>query len=102
MTMMLFYHLLTIHILWHAPFYGWFLLISGWGRRAAILWAVLPPLAICIVEKMVFHTSHFADLLKHRFAGGPEAAAPPGSFSMGGMTHLPPSNFLTSPALSAF
>ena len=28
--------------LWHAPIYGWLLLVSGWARRATFLWAVLP------------------------------------------------------------
>jgi len=28
--------------LWHAPIYGWALLISGWARRATFLWAILP------------------------------------------------------------
>src|SRR6266704_1243997 len=26
--------------LWHAPIYGWLLLVSGWARRATFLWAV--------------------------------------------------------------
>ena len=41
--------------LWHAPIYGWLLLVSGWARRATFPWAVLPLLAICVVEK----TGHF-------------------------------------------
>src|SRR5260370_34130029 len=43
-----------------APLFAWLLLISGCGRRAAFLWAVLPPLAICAVEKFAFNTHHFA------------------------------------------
>src|SRR5205823_9810456 len=31
--------------LWHAPIYGWLLLVSGWARRATFLWAVLPLIA---------------------------------------------------------
>src|SRR5450755_4029453 len=38
--------------LWHAPIYGWLLLVSAWARRTTFLWAVLPPLALCIVEKI--------------------------------------------------
>jgi len=56
-------HLLTVHALWHAPIYGWLLLVSGWARRAAFLWAALPLFAIGIIEKIVFDTSHFVDLL---------------------------------------
>ena len=46
MSLLLLYHLLTVHALWYAPFYGWLLLVSGWARRAAFLWAALPLLAI--------------------------------------------------------
>jgi hypothetical protein len=35
MSLVLLYHLLTVHVLWHAPIYGWSLLVSGWARRAA-------------------------------------------------------------------
>jgi ABC-2 type transport system permease protein len=71
MSMMLLYHLVTVHSLWHAPIYAWFLLVSGWARRAAFLWAVLPALAICAVEKIAFNTSYFGTFLLHRL-GGPE------------------------------
>ena len=48
------------------------LLVSGWARRAPFLWAVLPPLAIGVAEKIAFNTSHFAALLGFLFGGGPE------------------------------
>ncbi len=35
MSVMLLYHLVTVHVLWYAPIYAWFLLVSGWARRAA-------------------------------------------------------------------
>jgi ABC-2 type transport system permease protein len=73
MSLMLFYHLFTVHVLWHAPFYGWFLLVSAWARRAAFLWAALPLLAIGVIEKIAFNTSHFANFLVNRLAGGAEA-----------------------------
>src|SRR5881392_1703571 len=38
--------------LWHSPIYGWALLVSGIARRATFLWAVLPPIAIGIFEKI--------------------------------------------------
>ena len=55
--------------LWHAPIYGWLLLVSGWAQRTAFLWAFLPPLGICILEKIAFNSSHFAQLLGYRFMG---------------------------------
>jgi ABC-2 type transport system permease protein len=38
-SFMLFYQLLTVHFLWHAPIYCWLLLVSAWARRATFLWA---------------------------------------------------------------
>lgn len=62
--------------LWHAPIYGWALLVSGWARRATFLCAVVPLLAIGFFEKITFGTSHFASMLKHRLIGfAPEAFA---------------------------
>jgi ABC-2 type transport system permease protein len=72
MSLLLLYHLVVIHGLWYAPFYGWMLLVSGWARRAAFLWAIVPPFVIGIVEKIAFNTSHFADMLGYHFSGGAE------------------------------
>ena len=99
MSLLLLYHLLTVHVLWHAPFYGWLLLVSSWARRAAFLWAVLPLLAIAIVEKIAFNTSYFSNMLLHRLYGGAEAVVAPGTFPMDPMTHLTPGLYLSSPGL---
>jgi ABC-2 type transport system permease protein len=100
-SLMLLYHLVTVHALWYAPIYAWMLLVSAWARRAAFLWAVLPPLAIGVVEKVAFNTTHFADLMKYRFTGGPEAVemASSNGFPMDPMMHLTPGSFLISPGL---
>jgi len=96
----LLYHLVTIHILWYAPLYAWLLLISAWARRMPFLWAVLPPLGIAFFEKIAFHSSHFADLLLYRVAGGAEAGdSAQGSFPMSPGMHLTPGHFLGSPGL---
>ena len=69
MSLLLLYHLLTAHALWPAPIYCWLLLVSGWARRATFLWAALPLVAIGGVEKIAFHTSHFAALVGSRLIG---------------------------------
>lgn len=79
----LLYHLLSVHALYYAPFYGWLLLVSAWARRAAFLWATLPVAAVLIVEKLVFNTSAFANMLLSRLGGGPAAIPFPPSASMG-------------------
>src|SRR6266700_5801647 len=74
-SFILLYGLVAI-ALWHAPIYGWALLVSGWARRATFLWAVVPFLAIGFFEKITFGTSHFGSMLKHRLMGfAPEAFA---------------------------
>jgi len=98
MSLVLLYHLVTVHMLWYAPIYSWLLLVSAWARRAAFLWAALPPLAICGVEKIAFNTTHFAAMLGYRFAGGPEAIPGVDSF-FDPMTQLTPGRFLSSPGL---
>ena len=98
--MTLLYHLLTVHVLWYAPIYAWTLLVSGWARRAAFLWASLPLLAIGVVEKIAFNTTHFAALIQYRFSG-PENfdMTEPGRFVMDPMMHLSLGRFLATPGL---
>ncbi len=99
MSLILLYHLVTVHILWHAPVYSWLLLVSGWARRAAFLWATLPALAICGVEKIVFNTTHVAAFIGYRFPGGPEAMTMPDKFPTDPTMHLSPGTFLSTPGL---
>lgn len=99
-SVMLVYHLVTVHILWHAPFYGWMLMVSAWARRVAFLWAILPPLAICFIEKVAFNTNYFAGMLLHRLSGGPEAMPmSPDQFPVEPGMHLTPGHYLASPGL---
>ena len=93
--LILLYGLVAI-ALWHAPIYGWALLVSGWVRRATFLWAVLPLLAIGFFEKITFNTSYFASMLKDRLLGfAPEAFA----FNMHTVPELTPGKYLSSPGL---
>ena len=97
--LMLLHHLLVVHGLWYAPLYGWLLLVSAWARRAPFLWAILPLLAIAVVERIAFNTSHFATMLGHRMIGGPDDDFMAGSLSMHPLMHFAPAAFLTSPGL---
>ena len=96
---MLLYHLVTVHMLWYAPIYAWLLLISAWARRAPFLWAVLPPLAIGIFEKIVFHSAHFAAFMGYRVGGGREAVDSMQGNSALDHVHLTPGAFLATPGL---
>jgi ABC-2 type transport system permease protein len=100
MSLMLLYHILAVHVLWYAPIYGWLLLVSAWARRAPFLWASLPLLAICFVEKLAFNTTHVVALLEARLSGGSEAVlATARSMPIDPMTHLTPGTFLTNAGL---
>jgi len=60
---------LAVQTLWYLPIFGWLLLVSAWSRRAVLLWAVLPPVAVNVAERVMFGTRHFADLLRERVVG---------------------------------
>lgn len=105
MEFVLFYGLIVV-ALWHAPVYGWLLLVSAWARRATFLWAVLPLAAICAFERIAFRTSYFGSLLEDRLYGFAEDA-----FALHGQTGVPvdphfipvaaltPGKFLSTPGL---
>jgi ABC-2 type transport system permease protein len=89
-----------------APLFAGLLLISGWARRTAFLWAVLPPLAICFIEKALFKTMHFAHLLGYLVTGGtanafsfrtPSGAPVDAHFIP--LSQITPGRFLSSPGL---
>ena len=97
---MLLFHFLCIHGLWQSPIYAWLLLVSGWARRAPILWATLPPLTIGIVEKVAFNTTYFGSLIGNRFTGGSEGIAVMESGrAMDPMMLFAPLHFLINPGL---
>jgi ABC-2 type transport system permease protein len=100
-SLILLYSLIVI-ALWHAPIYGWALLISGWARRATFLWAVLPLLAIGVLEKFAFDTSHFASMLKDRLFGAADTAfafQPHRGVAIDSLVQLTPGRYLATPGL---
>jgi ABC-2 type transport system permease protein len=94
---------LTAHVLWFAPIYGWLLLVSVWARRAPLLWAVLPLLAVSAVERILFSSTHSMALLRYRFTGAmTEAFASHGQHgNVDRLSQLDPVGFLSAPGLWA-
>jgi len=97
---------LVVMTLWYAPIYGWLMLVSGWARRATFLWAVLPPLAIVVAERIAFHTWYLGFLLKDRLIGFTAVAVdlkPQGGVPVDphfiALTQLTPGKFLSTPGL---
>jgi ABC-2 type transport system permease protein len=100
MSLMLLYHIVTVHGLWYAPLYGWLLLVSAWAPRAPFIWAFLPPFVIWGLEKIVFQTSHFLAMLQYRLTGPePSSAAAPHGTVMEIISALTLAQFLTTPGL---
>jgi ABC-2 type transport system permease protein len=99
--LVLLYGLIAI-ALWHAPIYGWLLLVSGWARRATFLWAVLPFIAIQIFEQITFGTSYVASMLKYRVLGfAPHAFGfrGQGHPTIDSLSQLTPGTYLSSAGL---
>jgi ABC-2 type transport system permease protein len=67
-------YLVFVLALWHAPIYGWALLVSGWARNVSLLWAVLPPLAVVVFQQLVFGDDSVGRIINHRVFAGPVAA----------------------------
>jgi ABC-2 type transport system permease protein len=99
-SLMLLYHVLTVHGFWYAPIYAWLLLVSAWAPRAPFLYAFLPPFLIWGVERLAFGTSHFLGLLLYRLAGPePSGGAARSGNLMDSMSALTPVQFFSEPGL---
>jgi ABC-2 type transport system permease protein len=102
MTLVMFYGL-TVHALWFAPLYGWLLLVSAWARRAVALWALLPFLAVGIVERLAFGTSNLPAMMKYRMVGAMTEAFSVQSLNapITRLYEMTPGRFLSTPGLWA-
>src|SRR4029077_3094427 len=100
LSLMLLYHILTVHGLWYAPIYGWLLLVSAWGPRAPFIWPFLPPFVIWGVEKIAFGTSHFLSMLQYRLSGPePSISTAPHGTLMDMVSALTPAEFFSTAGL---
>jgi ABC-2 type transport system permease protein len=98
-SIMLFYHLFAIHSLWYAPIWCWFLMVSAWARRTPLLWAILPPVALGVLEIISLHSNHVFEFLKYRIHGPEGSDAYSGAgMSMANMP-MSPAHFLATPGL---
>lgn len=56
-------------MLWYAPLVAYLLLASAWAPRSPFLWAVLPPLALVLLEQIAFNTSTVWKFITYRTFG---------------------------------
>lgn len=100
MTVMMFFHMVTGHGLWYAPVYAWLIMVSAWARRAALLWATVPIMALWLAERIAFGTSHVAEYVRFRLTGGPGGEQfLPAMTEAHPMAHMDVSGFFASPNL---
>ncbi len=85
--------------LWHAPIYAWLLLVSAWARRAPILWAVLPPVAIGVFGRIAFNSAYVCSLLRDRLVGWFEGAFARCGAATPALTAVAPGKLLSTPGL---
>jgi ABC-2 type transport system permease protein len=100
LSWLLLYHMIAGHALWYAPIYGWLLLVSAWSSRVAFLWALLPPLAVWLVERMAFNSSYIGTMLVSRLTGaGASGMSSPVDVLDPMTTHVMLGQFLSRPGL---
>ncbi|MGE3401538.1 MAG: ABC transporter permease [Vicinamibacterales bacterium] len=92
-------HLVMFHGLWWAPLYAWLLLVSAWATRVPFVWAILPPVALALAERVAFNTTRFATLLQDHFLGGPVTSNANAGMTMDMLAPHPLMHYVTSPGL---
>ena len=87
--------------LWQAPIYGWILLVSGWARRAPLLWALLPMVSVTMIQRMMGAQPLIADVLSPRgpLRHWPRTGHWPNLADYYDMSALPARTLLLDPAL---
>ncbi len=60
---------IAVASLWYAPIAAALLMISAAARRATVLWAVVPPLVLGLVERSTLGTDHVRRFIGYRLTG---------------------------------
>jgi len=56
-------------ILWYAPLVAYLMLASAWAPKSPFLWAILPPMALVLLEKIAFGTNALWQFITYRVFG---------------------------------
>jgi ABC-2 type transport system permease protein len=62
-------YVIAASAIWYLPLAGYLLVVSAWAKRAVMLWSILPPIALILVERWFFGTHLIANQLGERFVG---------------------------------
>ena len=66
---LLWVYLIIVSAIWYLPVAGYLMVVSAWAKRAVLLWAVLPPLALYLMERVFFGGHLVANILSMRLVG---------------------------------
>lgn len=62
-------YLIVTSAVWYLPVAGWLVVVSAWAKRAVMLWSVLPPLALFLLERWFFGTHVLGTAFGNRIMG---------------------------------
>lgn len=89
--------------LWFAPVYAWFMFVSVWAKRATLVWAAAPVVALIAIEQLTLNTSIVTQTIKSRLVGVASASFTANADSSGRDSYpdlVPdPGKFFASPEL---
>ena len=62
-------YLIVTTAIWYLPFAGWLIAVSAWAKRAVMLWSILPPLALFLLERWFLGTHVVGTMIRDRLLG---------------------------------
>jgi ABC-2 type transport system permease protein len=65
----------VVSVLWYSPLVAYLLLASAWAPKAPFLWAIVPPVAGVVLERITTGTDYLGDFLVWRMFGPFKALA---------------------------
>lgn len=60
---------IATELLWGAPILAYLMLASAWAPKGPVLWAILPPVALVVLERILMRTDTVGDFIAHRMFG---------------------------------
>ena len=62
-------YVIATSAIWYLPIAAYLLVVSAWAKRAVMLWSLLPPIGLMLIERWFFGTHVIASQLGRRLAG---------------------------------
>jgi ABC-2 type transport system permease protein len=55
-------------VLWYAPYGAYLLLVSAWGKRSVLAWAIAPPVLLAALEKLLLGTTVLGRMVQRGYS----------------------------------